>query len=304
VTDDDDLSRLFHELPSPLQPRPGRAAAIVASVTTVVVLIVATFALLGSSPRSGVTPAAQTPAAGTSTTTARLAPTATTAPSSVSVSCWAKGPSIAMSQIKPGVYGTPVAAPLRAFLTQPGRFADLQLDQLPHEQWALVSHDAIHRVFAQRTPAGISAVLYFKLYLGSWRPDGQCTIRYGADTAVPVRQVAARGRTLDLNWDNGTCNPSAGGPISSLVRRVVVTETNTHVLISLITYQNPAEIAAQASQAAALPSGSTLACGGVGLKDHVKVTLKAPLGSRTLLDVSTAWPERIELTGTIGKPLT
>jgi hypothetical protein len=211
---------------------------------------------------------------------------------------------VVLSQLKPGVYATPIAAPLRTFLARPGRFADLELDRLPHPQWALVSHDSIHRVFAQRTAEGISAVLYFKLYLGSWRPDVQCRIRYGTDTAVPVRQVAVRGRTLDLNWDNGTCYPFSGGPISSLVRRVVVTETNTHVLISLITYQNPAEIAAQASQAAALPPGSNLVCGGVGLDDHAKVALKAPLNRRTLLDVSTVPPEPIELTGTLGKPLT
>lgn len=218
----------------------------------------------------------------------------------MSISCWNTAAAVPPSQIKPGVYATPMGAPLRAFLAKPGRFADLELDRLPHKQWALVSHDNIHRVFAQRTATGISAVLYFKLYLGSWRPDVQCRIRYGTDTAVPVRQVAVRGRALDLNWLNGSCF----APISSLVRRVVVTETSTHVLISLITYQNPAEIAAQASQEASLPSGTTLACGGVGLEDHAKVALKAALGNRTLLDVSTVPPEPIELTGTVGKPLT
>jgi hypothetical protein len=227
-------------------------------------------------------------------------PPASPATEAVSISCWNNAPAVRLSQIKPGVYPTPLAAPLRTFLAKPGRFADLEINQLPHAQWALVNHDNIHRVFAQRTPTGISAVLYFKLYLGSWRPDVQCSIRYGTDTAVPVRQVAVRGRTLDLNWLNGSCF----GPISSLVRRAAVTETNTHVLISLITYQNPAEIAAQASQAASLPAGTTLACGGVGLEDHAKVALKAPLGNRTLLDVSTVPPEPIELTGTVGKPLT
>ena len=227
-------------------------------------------------------------------------PPASPATELVSISCWNKAQAVPLSQIKPGVYATPMAAPLRTFLANPGRFAELELNQLPHAQWALVNHDNIHRVFAQRTSTGISAVLYFKLYLGSWRPNMQCSIRYGTDTAVPVRQVAVRGRALDLNWLNGSCFT----PISSLVRRVVLTETALSVLISLITYQNPAEIAAQASQTASLPSGTTLACGGVGLDDHAKVALEAPLGNRTLLDVSTVPPEPIELTGTVGKPLT
>jgi len=42
---------------------------------------IATFALLGRSPRSGLTPAARTPVPGTSTTTAGPAPTAPVAPS-------------------------------------------------------------------------------------------------------------------------------------------------------------------------------------------------------------------------------
>ena len=210
---------------------------------------------------------------------------------------------IALSQIKPGVYSTSIAAPLRAFLAKPERYAALSLGQLPHQQWALVSHDSIHRVFAQRTATGISAVLYFKLYLGSWRPDVQCSLRYADGVADAVRQAAVRGRTLDLNWDNGTCNPTKGRPLSNLVRRVIITETTTHVLVSLVTYDNPVEVAAEASEQAAAPSGVAVGCGGVGLQDHVTVTLKAPLGSRTLLDVSTAPPEPITLDGTFGKPL-
>ena len=310
---DDDLSRLFHELPSPLRSRPGRAAEIVvaarrrrayaagaASISTIVLVIVAALALGGGHAGQG-SQAARTPAAPVAPTPA---PRGTPAQGVLTVSCSAPGRPIALSQIKRGVYGTAAAAPLRAFLVKPGDASDLHLDRLPRTQWALVSHDATHRVFAQRTATGISAVLYFKLYLGSWRPAPQCGIRYGTDTAEHVRQAVVRGRILDLNWDNGTCHPTTGRPISNLVRRVIVTETKTHVLISLITYENPAEVASEASQAAALPSGTVLVCAGVGLADHVKITLKAPLGNRVLLDVSTVPPGPIDLGGTVGKPLT
>ena len=75
------------------------------------------------------------------------------------------------------------------------------------------------------------------------------------------------------------------------------------MLVSLVTYENPAELVAMASQQAAAPSGLPVPCGGVGLQDHVKVTLKAPLGGRTLLSVGQGGTGPITLDGTMGAPL-
>ncbi len=228
---------------------------------------------------------------------------ATPAPHAVSVSCWNRASAVPYTRITPGAWATPIAAPLRALVARPGRYAGLRLDLMPTARWAVVSHDATHRIFAQRTAKGIAAVVYFKRYLGTWRVDVQCSIDYADGHADRVESVAVRGRTLDLNWSNGTCFPQQGGPISALVRRVVVTQSPTLVTVSLITYENPAEIAAFAAIQATLPPHTVVVCAGVGLGDHTKVTLTAPLGKRALLDVSTVPPVPLDRNGTVGKPL-
>ncbi|BEP12382.1 hypothetical protein acdb102_06930 [Acidothermaceae bacterium B102] len=83
-----------------------------------------------------------------------------------------------------------------------------------------------------------------------------------------------------------------------------MTESPTVVTLSLVTYENPAEIAAEAALATNLPPGTAVACAGVGLLDHAKVTLKARLGKRLLLDVSGVPPWPVDRDGTVGKPLT
>jgi hypothetical protein len=325
VTDpDEELNRLFQQLPSPMRPKPGRAAGIVAarrrrrsyaaagSVAAVMIVVAGTFAVTdrGNKSSTGASPA-PTSTTTAPTTTATRTPTTSSPPAirtgTVEVGCYTRT-AVRPAALKPGVLSrtTPAAATLRHFLASPGKWAEVGavVDQLPRSQWALIFQDSGHRVFGQRTSSGLGAVLYFKLYLGSWNLDlDQCGITYSDGRAERVESAAVVGRAVDLNWSNGTCDPRQLRPLSELVRRVRVIETAKTVEISMITYENPAELAAEHSQAAALPSGSVLGCAGVGLEDHAKVTLKAPLGHRTLIDVSSVPPQVITLDGTVGTPL-
>ncbi|BEP12381.1 hypothetical protein acdb102_06920 [Acidothermaceae bacterium B102] len=114
---------------------------------------------------------------------------------SVRISCWNRAAAVPYTRIKPGAWATPIAAPLRALVAKPGRYAPIRLELLPRSRWAVVSHDKTHRIFAQRTATGISAVLYFKLYLGVWRPSVQCGIAYPDGQANRIAAVAVHARS-------------------------------------------------------------------------------------------------------------
>ncbi|MDX6256276.1 MAG: hypothetical protein QOJ11_2610 [Frankiales bacterium] len=194
--------------------------------------------------------------------------------------------------------GTPAANSLEHVLAAPGRSAPLRLGALPRADWALIAGSPTYRVFGLVAHRQLTAVVQLKLYRGTWQVYAEnCNLTHADGDAVTAESVAASGTTLDVNWDNGTCFPQGvhRHVPEQLGRRVIVTETPTHVLISVVAASNP--------QAVADEVGMT-GCAGVGLADHIEAHLKAPIGQRTVLDVSAVPPRVLPTTGTFGQPLT
>jgi hypothetical protein len=236
-------------------------------------------------------------------TTLLLTPGKTVAPAAVpagdvSVDC-RLSTLVSPTVLKTGVLATttPAAQSLRRFLAAPGRFADLRLGALPRADWALIAESTTYRIFGLVVEHRLGAVVQLKLYHGVWQLYAEnCNLTYADGRAGISESVAARGTALDINWGNGTCFPQ--GPHrhvpEDLGRRAVITETATHVLVSVVVARNPAARTAEAG---------VTACAGVGLLDHLHAQLRAPIGNRLVLDVGAVPPRVLPTTGTVGQPL-
>lgn len=207
---------------------------------------------------------------------------------------------VAATVLKTDVLATasPAAQSLRRFLDAPGRFADLRLGALPRADWGLIAESTTYRIFGLVVEHRLGAVLQLKLYRGVWQLYAEnCNLVYADGSAGIAESVAANGTTLDINWGNGTCFPQ--GPHrhlpEDLGRRAIITETATHVLVSVVVARNPAARIAEAG---------VTACAGVGLLDHIDAQLQAPIGKRVVLDVGAVPPRVLATTGTVGQPLT
>lgn len=286
LSDQERLTRLLHDLPSPMASRPGRATAIIttrrrrkthallAAASAIVLLVIGTVTVhltrntpnrvtaVGDGHRRDVT-------------------------QPVAVDCGARLPLSILTAARDVVdTNTEAGAALRSFLAHPA-IADLAT--YPREDWALLYQSRSRMSFGQRTGAsGVSGILTLARTAGGWTFDssGGCgPLIYPDGHAAVIEGVAANGGTLSLTWLNGTCFPDAVEPIhSDLLRRVQVTETPTSVLLAVVVAANPAE-------ARALGDAP---CLGVGLTDTSTITLKQPLGSRHLVDVGFVPPRPVD----------
>lgn len=168
---------------------------------------------------------------------------------------------------------TPEAVGLRAFLAHNPFAAGAPA---PPGRWVLLAEDAGQVAFGRRDgPIGVSdAYLLQRQPDGTWTPAGTngCGLRRLADgtTTAATSAASSTGTTLTLEWANGACHAPVPDEINAGVQ---VHETPTQVFIAVLTRPNPALAPVDV-------------CGGVGLTSRLDVTLKTPLGARTLIDAA------------------
>lgn len=154
---------------------------------------------------------------------------------------------------------------------------------VPNTNWLLLVDTPTEVAFGHRVGAvGVEQVVHMKLQNGrviQQNLDG-CTnvlVEKGR-TAKPVMAAVRNGASLELQWANGQCGPEPAGVYDERVARVEVHESKTAVHVLLVTEPNPA------AEPYITRDGKRIGCGGVGINSRATITLKAPLGDRTLYD--------------------
>ena len=202
-----------------------------------------------------------------------------TAPRSFSIDC--DGAAVTRQQLsEPGQAekGTSAASvKLRYFLAH-NPFEGM--GTVPNTDWLQVVEKPNELAFAHRTgPLGVDELV--TLHLRDGRVIGQnlqaCgNVLVGKNKiAQPVEYASIRGTKVALSWENGKCGDNL--PLDERLARIDIHEDAAAVHVVLVTEANPA---ARRSTTA----NSTQVCAGVGTTSTNTVTLKAPLGNRTLYD--------------------
>ena len=154
---------------------------------------------------------------------------------------------------------------------------------VPNTNWLLLVDTPTEVAFGHRVgPVGVDEVVHMKLQSGrviQQNEDGCSNVLVEkGHTAKPLEGAVVDGRLLDLRWANGQCGPEPAGVLDERVARVEVHESTTAVHVLLVTEPNPV------AEPYISHNGSLIACAGVGVNSDTKITLKAPLGVRTLYD--------------------
>ncbi len=148
------------------------------------------------------------------------------------------------------------------------------------KNWLLLSQTSKTLVYGQRTGRiGVGTVVtltgngsaFIPTTLGGCGPAGPG----GHESGEPV-EATVRGSELTLRWENGSNCGTGSARIARVESRVLVQEAAQSVHILLLSKPAP--------NTGSLPAGQF--CAGVGLPSTAHITLKTPLGTRTLVDDS------------------
>jgi len=178
---------------------------------------------------------------------------------------------------------SPAARALRAFLAHNPWDS---MYPVTNHGWMLIAENSRTYVFGQRTgKVGMGAVVTLVNKGGQYLPDqlGGCgaVIPGPGEESAGIQAVTVSGRSLKINWSNGSCG--AGAPPDRVLIRVETVQTSTSVHLLVVTKPNPAVAASMTNTADTGKTAST-GCGGVGLSSKAAMTLGAPLGKRKLFN--------------------
>jgi hypothetical protein len=154
---------------------------------------------------------------------------------------------------------------------------------VPNTNWLLLVDTPTQVAFGHREGAvGVGQVVHMDLRNGRviQQNEDSCTnvLVETGHTAKPLQGAAVAHKLVDLKWGNGQCGPEPAGVYDERVARIEVHETKTAVHVLLVTEPNPA------AQPYLKHDGRLTVCAGVATNSDTKITLAAPLGSRTLYD--------------------
>jgi hypothetical protein len=159
---------------------------------------------------------------------------------------------------------------------------------VPNTGWLLVVDTPTELAFGHREGAvGVGPLI--SLHLKNGKVVGQNLGGCGTvlvekgRVSEPVQAAAVNGSSIVLFWSNGSCG---GNELDRRLARVEVRESGHAVHVLLVTEANPA---------AAKGNGADF-CAGVGRISQSTVTLRSPLGGKTLYDDSRLVPEVISRT--------